>query len=235
MDSDNTLIFKENDLCRHICLLIIGISNSEYSNEYRKEIKAFQEFWSISEPLIGMEDLPILEEEINSHVWKPPMEDENLRFVKIPSSDLIDSDFTSSAIMPDIALELTDCQIELMDHFKLTDQIELCNDDIEIDPTDHIYPYDCLFDIDTSLEGQLPITTKTEVLNIPTKKRSQKLTIEVQKPLINQQVLASKVNMEFNLWLSSVIEMINNSMDYNGNGRPAPITLTIPNVISCCF
>ncbi|KAH8419234.1 hypothetical protein KR222_011241 [Zaprionus bogoriensis] len=140
-------------------------------------------------------------------------------------------------ILPDFEpqsqhLELTDCNIELMDQYQLTDQIDLCSDDIELPLVGE--PFNIL--------APPPVANQLPPIELPTIAVIKKSTIKAseivsevktrkQLPLpakrtliVNDAALACETAIEdvsvtaapalsYEAWLDYVIELINESIE----------------------
>lgn len=177
------------------------------------------------------------------------------------------------------SLELIDCQIELMDQFKLTDHIDLCNNDIELneqsifgdqiiyDQTDMgAAPSDATYsDIDEMSESLMSTacttcstvattagvtkmatptvanstTVKSVKLNTPPSdmKSSKAKSNKKIRDLRQDDTEVVSATLDFNNWLTSVIERINLTMDYNDSGSPEPLVFSVAHVtlFSCKY
>lgn len=150
--------------------------------------------------------------------------------------DLENIKIVSETMATDLrSLELIDCQIELMDQFKLTDHIDLSSNEIHLN--DDIFANSIVdlsgFSMNLKCDA-LPETTKctsTKLLsdiskhpNLPTKRRN----------LGFDQGVEATNSLLFNQWLDSVIERINDCMDFNDCGRPEPLVFSVYHVHMFC-
>lgn len=164
----------------------------------------------------------------------------------IPAEDLTDDcrtlvDLESMEIVNDPMandyhnLELIDCQIELMDQFKLTDHIDLSSNEIHLDEADDLFA-NAIVDL-SSLGMDLKLDPIVEA-----PKPSSAVTLSNVK--VNRDVSGSKPHriprfdpngevcetLMFDQWLESVVERVNNCMDYNDNGKPEPLVFSVCHV-----
>lgn len=147
-------------------------------------------------------------------------------------------------------LELIDCQIELMDQFNLTDHIELSNDDVYQEDDDYlrvenicdmpdifnIYQNSVMVEDDmnaskVAVDSYSPILSKRSKMSHKVKKTNQSAVVNMMAIEKDDDVATDgEVNENFASWLDSVIETINTTMDYAGNGCPEPLVFRIPHV-----
>lgn len=159
------------------------------------------------------------------------------------------------------SLEFTDCQIELMDQFKLTDHIDLCNNEIPcVEPIicePILYGFDELPGInnrinqhaDTNPVLSLIPAYDTTLLPPDTIEKQQPLQL---KPLVSGEKsisptgitkktrqnseddddLSCSASIQFEHWLSSVVERINITMNFNDDGRPPKLVFSVCHVCS---
>lgn len=153
-------------------------------------------------------------------------------------------------------LELIDCQIELMDQFSLTDHIELCNEEIQLQEDDdylrveNICDMPDLFNIyhnsimveeddpatDILIPDQNSVATKRRKTNGKSKAHAASLTglatAVTKDHFANDSMDETEEtrNESYSNWLDSVIERLNMTMDYSGNGSPNPLIFSIPHV-----
>lgn len=125
-----------------------------------------------------------------------------------------------------VGFESLDCQIELMDEFKLTDQIDMCTSGFELSVNDSsiITNFD---EFDNAFNG-----ISSENLEI-TKK--QLIKQKVVKKLENIIEISERTSLEFSCWLASVVERIHLAMDFNANGKPEKMLFSIPHVFFQCI
>lgn len=147
-------------------------------------------------------------------------------------------------------LELIDCQIELMDQFNLTDHIELCNDEIQLQEdadylrVENICDIPDLFNIyhnTIMVEDEIDATDKVPETSSSSKKR-RKFSEKSKRHLksnsnndlyvneIASNTELSEATESFSSWLDSIIETINKTMNYGGDGCPGPLIFRIPHV-----
>lgn len=148
-------------------------------------------------------------------------------------------------------LELIDCQIELMDQFNLTDHIEFSNEEIQLQEDDdylrveNICDMPDLFNIyhnTIMVEDELGANDLMADIS-PSVSKRRKHSVKLKKSsktMAHDELLGDKcesgssepanLSEKFTNWLDSVIETINMTMDYTGNGRPDPLVFRIPHV-----
>lgn len=141
-------------------------------------------------------------------------------------------------------LELIDCQIELMDQFNLTDHIELSNDAIQLQENDdylgcdmpdifNIYQNTVMIEDEFNASEAFVDSDKIggnerrKVVSKSKKSSGVDLTAIEES---SETMADVEVNENFTNWLDSVIETINMTMDYGGNGHPEPLFFRIPHV-----
>lgn len=151
------------------------------------------------------------------------------------------------------SLELIDCQIELMDQFNLTDHIELSNDAIQLQGDDD-YLVDNICDMPDFLniyqntimvEDELDVADATAESIRPVASKRRKVTHKARKSgsasaAVNLKAVEecddddvrtdAEISEPFTSWLDSVIEAINVTNDYAGDGCPEPLVFRIPHV-----
>lgn len=183
--------------------------------------------------------------------------DSSIKISLVKKEPLINDDFQS--------LKFIDCQIELMDEFKLTDHIDLCSNDLHLNERD-IFCDEIICDtvrddvlignIDTmelcvADDENLITTTNTLPLicndNIDNKPAT--VAISIKAPERNRSSHKSRENkrkydsnhnplgddddgksLEFLTWLSSIIERINMTMDFNEEGSENILTFSVYHV-----
>lgn len=170
------------------------------------------------------------------------------------------------------SMELIDCQIELMDEFKLTNQVELCNDELglcnsghndsqsdyfgvgsicdmpefnylESDAVDffNLYDQDVLIEDSNTTIANISTSgnnncNSNNLNNIKLKKaansnKSQSNSTHTSEMGETQFFGHNKMESElFSNWLDSVIETINDTMQYSGSGRSKALSFSIPHV-----
>lgn len=205
---------------------------------------------SISNSVIQLDDSNISNELINPiepYADSPSLEMDNIRII---NENALNADANIQN------LELIDCQIELMDQFSLTDHIELCNEEIQLQEEDdylrveNICDMPDLFNIyhnsimveedDPAADIQTPdqnaLATKRRKTNGKSKTHTSSLTglaSTVTKDHFasdSMDEMDETKNESFFNWLDSVIERLNMTMDYSGNGSPNPLIFSIPHV-----
>lgn len=133
-------------------------------------------------------------------------------------------------------LELIDCQIELMDQFKLTDHIDLSSNDIHLDEADDLFG-SAIVDLsslgmDLKLDP-IPDVEKTTLKNTTNGKVHKRVDVVACRkkriPRFDPSVEVSETLL-FDQWLDSVVERINNCMDFNENGSPEPLVFSVSHV-----
>lgn len=149
-------------------------------------------------------------------------------------------------------LELTDCNIELMDQYQLTDQIDLCSDDIELplvsEPFNILAPPPIFTKATPPATNQLlpPIELPTIAVVKKAAIKASEIVTEVktrkQLPLpakrtliVNDSTLACDAAVEnvsmtvapalsYEAWLDYVIEIINDSLEPDTMVAPAAVS-----------
>lgn len=149
-------------------------------------------------------------------------------------------------------LELIDCQIELMDQFNLTDHIELSNDEIQLKEDDDYLRVENICDMPDffniyqntiMVEDELDAVDNVADTVHPIVNKRRKVTHKVKKSRnsgVGVDLEASKkcdvtttdveISEKFTSWLDSIIESINMTMNYAGDGCPDPLVFRIPHV-----
>lgn len=158
------------------------------------------------------------------------------------------------------SLEFTDCQIELMDQFKLTDHIDLCNNEIPLNDPNVCEPILYDFGVDAAINNGISQPTDTNAMlslipaydsTMSTADKPEKQQPLILKPLVSSGTVSSSViskkqrqnsddeddlscsdSLQFEHWLSSVVERINNTMDFNDDGRPPKLVFSVCHVSS---
>lgn len=163
------------------------------------------------------------------------------------------------------SMELIDCQIELMDQFRLNDQVELglsyanCESEdgqgdyfgvgsicgmsefncLESDANDffNLYDHDVLIeDNDTTITHAIDNNSNLDQVNLKKTATSSRSNANITTTSENDESVFSKNENElFTNWLDSVIEAINNTMQYHRDGRPEPLHFSIPHVCAWKF
>lgn len=125
----------EKEECSYLYLLIAAIpSKKSLKTEFRSHTNIYLKTDNISKSETDTNctefDFPFadLNETIDETNFGESLKGENIALVDLidynPNAiDSVIEDYDTGTME---ALELTDCQIELMDQFKLTDQIDLC-------------------------------------------------------------------------------------------------------------
>lgn len=150
-------------------------------------------------------------------------------------------------------LELTDCNIELMDQYQLTDQIDLCSDDIELplvsEPFNILAPPPIFTKATPPASNQLlpPIELPTIAVVKKAPMKASEIVAEVktrkQLPLpakrtliVNDSTLACEAEvgkevgvavapaLSYEAWLDYVIELINDSIEPDAATPPAAVS-----------
>lgn len=139
-------------------------------------------------------------------------------------------------------LELIDCQIELMDQFKLTDHIDLSSNEIHLDDADDLFgnsivDLSSLVGIDLKLDpivetAPKPIaTSKKSIIGSKVNRRQDVIagskTHRIPRFDPNAELSES---LMFEQWLESVVERVNGCLDFNGNGKPEPLVFSVCHV-----
>lgn len=183
-----------------------------------------------------------------------------LEFIDCPIDDQLENNFNienSDNMSDDLqCLELIDCKIELMDQFKLTDHIDLCNNDIHLNEQD-IFGDQIICNIDevdttgsstdftfdqtacSVIDGLNEIVQQPPISNKLLKKKKN-LSEDRQLAKVNENTGNIVVDMDvdeiscstisFTHWLDSIIERINVTMDFNGNGQPDVLVFSVHHV-----
>lgn len=163
------------------------------------------------------------------------------------------------------SMELIDCQIELMDQFRLTDQVELCNTELGLnyancesnDGQGDYFDVGSICDMPEfnylesdaidffNLYDQDVLIQESETTITNTADNGNNLgQVKLKKSINSSRTHANITNSSdteetsfcknendlFTNWLDSVIEVINNTMQYSCNGRPEPLHFSIPHV-----
>ncbi|CAD7089971.1 unnamed protein product [Hermetia illucens] len=250
--SPNNSVVMESATCDHLMLILAGLLSSEsIRKDYQKFINSLSNLWvaesfSVGDSLLQSEDLISFSENIlnscieltsadNSSDQKifdsdptmqtsaeNRMEDEEIQLVSVPTNkDEITTEFETAN------LELAECQIELMDQFKLTNQIDLCNDDIQLCEADLFAENHIVCNMDQASQGD-SIQVYENAVNSTVNKCSRNSVsnvgaspqVEKQKESytstggINSNIVVENT-LEFNSWLNFVIERINSAIDIN--------------------
>lgn len=130
-------------------------------------------------------------------------------------------------------LELTDCQIELMDQFKLTDQIDLCQSEIELTDADLLgeslnsFPSFMIENDKTEFVEENKVSTVTPNCNMRRQNKFDSEDNDNDKISDEQSTITS---MEFECWFEFVVERINAAMDFNGTGFVNNLIFHVSNV-----
>lgn len=178
---------------------------------------------------------------------------DNIELIQIPTmsdsvifeeDEIVKNELTESIEDANIQnLELIDCQIELMDQFKLTDHIELCNEDDDYLRVENICDIPDLFNFYPNtimVEDELSVSERTKLPEVsPTAVKRRKVATKSRRSIKaaviaelddKDNVPGEDVVERFSSWLDSIIETINATMQYSGNGCPEPLVFQIPHV-----
>lgn len=150
------------------------------------------------------------------------------------------------------SLEFTDCQIELMDQFKLTDHIDLCNNEIPfVEPIicePILYNFNETPGINNRINQHADTSSVLSLIPPDNLEKQQPLELKplvsgcaisstgiAKKPRHNSEDdddLSCRNSIQFEHWLSSVVERINITMDFNEDGRPPKLVFSVCHVSS---
>lgn len=224
-------VIVENDNCVHLYLLMAAIlSNDSISEEFKQHTDLFLlQSSPQKETEAKVADTNNTEFNFNSYPdftdndFENSLNNENIALIDV--ANLID--YNPNAMDTAIenydtntieGLELTDCQIELMDQFKLTDQIDLCHSEIELTDADLM---------SESLNAFPPLLIENDNgVDIVEEKLDVQFDVDNTCGQIQESgndvggicIDAVETSFEFDAWLSFVVERINSSMDFNSNG-----------------
>lgn len=152
-------------------------------------------------------------------------------------------------------LELSDCNIELMDQFQLTDQIDLCNDEVILSDSDLFQGTSIIMPdlsdtiVDDLIVAQnqnhpqvvMPVAPAQVVENtavaIATKKPKKVIVAQSTGSLATAAAASNGIqpvdrgpSLEYVVWLDHVIECINMSIDYNSKDPNVTLSFNVHEV-----
>lgn len=208
------------------------------------------------------DDQAIIDFENNVRLEKFPDDSNEMHSLNIDNIQIIGDAATDDVKME--SLELIDCQVELMDQFKLTECLELMDGSEIYSGDNQIDYFDASPICDMTLaewnnvngeysdfyqkEAIVEDTNSATVAPAPSvlaasssRRKVKKATkrmhpVEVTTAVMDSQQddadweLSSVESALFSNWLDSVIETINLSMDFAGNGHPEPLVFSVSQV-----
>lgn len=236
----------ENDVCVHLYLLIASIlSDEELTCEFKSHTDFFLRLSSPPPPpvtsTLNQNDHQNIDvqfdfnpfSDLNETDFDNALTNENIALIDVPNlidyntnaMDSIIENYDTSTIE---GLELTDCQIELMDQFKLTDQIDLCQSEIELTDADLL---------GESLNNFPPFLIENEQTQFV---EQSKIGTVTSKCIGNHQKVFDcedgsnegdvRTTIEFECWLDFVLERISSAMNFNGTGFVNQMIFHVSNV-----
>lgn len=208
------------------------------------------------------DDQAIIDFENNVRLEKFPDDSNEMHSLNIDNIQIIGDAATDDVKLE--SLELIDCQVELMDQFKLTECLELMDGSEIYSGDNQIDYFDASPICDMTLaewnnvngeysdfyqkEAIVEDTNSATVVSAPSalaasnsRRKVKKATkrmhpVEVTTAVMDSQQddtdwqLSSVESALFSNWLDSVIETINLSMDFAGNGHPEPLVFSVSQV-----
>ncbi|XP_059610493.1 uncharacterized protein C2orf42 [Phlebotomus argentipes] len=216
---DLNTIVMEKEVCRHMMLLSAALnSDSRLQNLYKQHLDLWKHIYSTFDRAIYQIPSASMDTDIADLSTE-------IEFISDPTRDEFctgDSGGNWQNSLDNFVInnmELQDCQIELMDDFQLTDQLDLCADDL-IDPLnaptstgllDTIVPPNDQIHFQT-IELRMKNPEPSQVRESQAKRRMRKI---FQRAKLTYDVQEMDRHVAFEQWLASVVERINFSPDYN--------------------
>lgn len=219
-----------HDRCNHMFLVLAAIlSNESLKIEFENFVTKYSDLFGdfhvnalILEDNFIDEDFTNFPECILNGSQANPSNEINfvtdVEFINPACLDLEESPNNNIEL---VGFESLDCQIELMDEFKLTDQIDMCTSGFELSVNDSsiITNFD---EFDNAFNG-----ISSENLEVNKKLGKQQKAVKKLESIVE---ISENTNLEFSWWLASVVERIHLDMDFNQNGKPEKLVFSIPHV-----
>ncbi|GAB0087387.1 hypothetical protein DMENIID0001_016840 [Sergentomyia squamirostris] len=219
----SSAIVMEKEICRHMMLLSAALnSDIRLQTIYKSHLDLMKHIYSTVDPTFVYQPA-------DTTTWAEDLD--QIEFITSPTGDeLVFGDSTILNNATDSFVELQDCQIELMDNYQLTDQLDLCADDL-IDPLSAPTMTSLLETILPSNE-QIHIETvrlKTDKGEGAPKSTqwSRRIQTVLDRAKINSSITDADCTLNFEQWLGMFVERINLAPDFNSVCNPITLNFTV--------
>lgn len=235
-DLNNTIVM-EKEVCRHMMLLSAALnSDSRLQNLHKSHLDLMKHIYSTAYQVPSTSqgtDIADLGTEIE-FISEPSRDEYCISENGGNWQNSLDSFVINN-------MELQDCQIELMDDFQLTDQLDLCADDL-IDPLnpptstsllDTIVPPNDQIHFQTiELKMKHPEPNQSYTRVSQAKRKMQKI---FQRAKLTYDVQEMDHHVAFGQWLASVVEKINISPEFSDVSKPVELSFSIHSKFFNCL